>query len=168
MELLTKLGINWQLLVAQIVNFLILLVILTKFVYTPFLNLLDQRATRIRKAMDDAKKLEEETVRMEVKRREQLKLLDEEAGRMLSEARREAEKVQQELLQKARTEAAQVVEQGRMKLLEERAKALQDLKETTAKVVVHLTETLLRREFSQTDQKKILGEVSAQVPSLLK
>ena len=55
MELLTKLGINWQLLLAQIVNFLIVLGVLGIFVYKPILNLLDARSERIRKSMDDVK-----------------------------------------------------------------------------------------------------------------
>lgn len=167
MELLAKLGINWQLLLAQIINFLILLAILTRFVYKPFLRLLDSRTERIRHAMAEAKKLEEEAVRMEAKRREHLKRMDEEAGRMLEEAKRQAETVQGELLAKARTEAERIVQQGKRKLEEERARALRELQGTAASLIVRLTETLLRREFTRNDQKKILDEVSQKIPSLL-
>ena len=53
MELLTKLGVDWKLLIAQIVNFTILVSVLTYFVYRPLLDLLDARRERIRKAVED-------------------------------------------------------------------------------------------------------------------
>ena len=63
MELLNSLGINAKLLIAQIVNFLILLFVLYKFAYGPVLRMLDERTKKIEKGMKDAeasgKKLEE-------------------------------------------------------------------------------------------------------------
>ncbi|MFA5800107.1 MAG: hypothetical protein WC840_04070, partial [Candidatus Peribacteraceae bacterium] len=78
MELLTKLGINWQLLLAQIVNFLIVLGVLGAFVYKPILNLLDARTERIRKAMEDAKRIENQAKEMEEQRQRALRKLDQE------------------------------------------------------------------------------------------
>ncbi|PIR50188.1 F0F1 ATP synthase subunit B, partial [Candidatus Peregrinibacteria bacterium CG10_big_fil_rev_8_21_14_0_10_54_7] len=65
MELLTKLGINWQLLLAQIVNFAIVVGVLSFFLYKPLLNLIDTRRERIRKAMEDAQRIENQAKEME-------------------------------------------------------------------------------------------------------
>ena len=62
-ELLTKLGIDLKLLVAQIVNFLILLLVLYKFAYGPIVAMLEKRQKKIEKGLKEAeeahKKLEE-------------------------------------------------------------------------------------------------------------
>src|SRR3989344_1805866 len=51
---LDTLGINWKLLIAQLVNFGIILVVLWKWVFTPVAKKLTERTERIEKAMKDA------------------------------------------------------------------------------------------------------------------
>ena len=46
-QLLSQLGINWELLVSQAVNFALLLIVLRLFVYKPLLKLLHDRRARI-------------------------------------------------------------------------------------------------------------------------
>jgi F-type H+-transporting ATPase subunit b len=168
MELLTKLGINWQLLIAQIVNFVIVMGVLAYFVYKPLLNLLDQRSERIKKAMNEAKRLEEEARKMEAHRVEALKKIDEEAGVMLSAARAKAEAMHGEMIAKARVDAEKIVEKGRQDILAERNAALQEIQETLGKVILELTEKLLEREFSSADQKKAVQTLTTSIPALLK
>lgn len=168
MELLTKLGINWQMIVAQIINFFILLWVLNKFIYKPFLALLDQRSERVRKAMADADNLEEKTRALESERQTRLKQIDEEAGQLLAEARKQAEVIEKDLIEKARRESDRLIEQGRQEIDRERKRALQDLQKAAAAAIVTLTETLLRREFKSDDQQKIMKEIEQKIPALLK
>ena len=46
MELFGKLGIEWKLLLAQGLNFILLLIILRKFLYKPILKMLDERRAK--------------------------------------------------------------------------------------------------------------------------
>ncbi|MDP3792366.1 MAG: hypothetical protein Q8Q89_01415 [bacterium] len=46
-ELFSQLGINWKLLLAQGVNFIILLIVLTKFIYKPLIKMIDERRQKI-------------------------------------------------------------------------------------------------------------------------
>ena len=48
-ELFSKLGIDWKLLIAQIINFLVLLFVLYKFAYRPILSMLEKRTKKIEK-----------------------------------------------------------------------------------------------------------------------
>ena len=164
-QLLAKLGVNWQLLVAQCVNFFLLLFVLTKFVYRPFLQLLDARAERVRVAMENASNLEHQAQQMEAERQRQLRKIDEEAGAMLADVHKQVESMRQDLLQKAHMEAQRILENGRRQLRDEEVKALAALRTKAADMVVRLTETLLRREFSAHDQKRMLQEVSERLPS---
>lgn len=168
MELLSKLGINWQLLIAQIVNFMVVLGVLTWAVYRPLLDLLDRRADRIRKAMEEAKRLEEEFQALDRQRIERLKKIDEEAGKLLADARTRAEAMHHEMLEKARQDTEKILEKGHQTLAAERSAALKDIQDALATVIVQLTEKLLAREFSDSDQKKILADVQSSLPSMLK
>ena len=105
MELLDKLGVDISLLIAQVVNFAILLGILSYFVYRPLLNLLDTRRTRIQRAMDDAARIEQQTSEMEKIRQSELKKIDSECGVYMERIRRQAGNTEQEILFRANGEA---------------------------------------------------------------
>ena len=168
MELLAKLGINWQLLIAQVVNFMIVLGVLSYLVYKPLLDLLDKRTERVRKAMEEAKRLEEEAESLSRQRIERLKKIDEEAGILLAQARVTAEAMHSDMLDKAHKDSQKLLEKGRQDIAAERAAALRDMQDTLAKVITQLTEKLLERTFTPEDQKKALEEVTRSIPTLLR
>lgn len=168
MELLAKLGVDWKLLLAQIVNFAILVGVLGFFVYRPLLDLLDARRDRIRRAMEDAKKIEEQTKALEEHRRKELQKIDQESGVMLEQTRREAEKVRQELLAAAERETEGLLAKGRRQLEEERSRVFHDVQGTLAMTIVQLTTKILQREFSDKDQERLLASLEKDIPTLLR
>ena len=167
MELLEKLGINWALLLAQAVNFGIVLGALTWLVYRPLLNLLDQRSEKIRRSLEDAAKIESQKKEMDEFRLEQMKKIDAEIGAVLERARREAEEARQQILTGAQEEAARILARGGQKLEGERKKVLSDVQGTVAAVIVRMTEKLLGREWTPVDQKKRIADLTAELPSAL-
>lgn len=166
MELLSKLGIDWKLLIAQIVNFAILVGMLTYFVYKPLLNLLDERRAKIAKAMEDAKKIEDQKKDMEVFRTEQLKKIDQEIGDFLERAKKQAEAEKVEIVTAAQKEAQQLLAKAKQSIEEERSRVLQEVQGSLTKIILKLTEKLLEREFSPTDQKRILTSLEKEIPTL--
>ena len=156
MELLTKLGVDWKLLIAQIVNFTILVSVLTYFVYRPLLDLLDARRERIAKAVENAKRVEEQTRELDAFRTEQLKKIDQEAGALLERGKRQAEQMRDEILAK-----------GRRQLEDERAQVFRYVQSSLASMIVRMTEKILTREFSPTDQQRLLASLEKDIPSLL-
>ena len=167
MELLAKLGINWQLLIAQIVNFAIVVGVLGFFVYKPILNLLDSRADRIRKAMEDAKKVENQMQEMEKMRLEEMKKLDAESGAYFERVRRQANEMQEQLLGAAKKESEAILAGGLKRIDEERRLMMEEVMKTVNKVVIAMTEKILDREFTPADQERIMKNLTADLPKKL-
>ena len=101
------LGIDIKLLVVQIINFGILFFVLKKFLYTPILKLLDERKKEVEKQKELLTKTEEEfrkgeetrekmirqsRAEVEKERRDLINMANEEKKKILSEARKVAEK----------------------------------------------------------------------------
>lgn len=168
MELLTKLGIDWRLLLAQIVNFAILAGVLSAFVYRPLLNLIDARRERVRKAMEDAKRIEEQKEETERHRQDALRKIDEECGVILERTKREAEKAKAEILESAKREADALFSKGREQLEEERAKVFAEVQGTLAETIMRMTEKIIEREFSPSDQKRLVSSLTKEIPQLLR
>jgi F-type H+-transporting ATPase subunit b len=143
MEVLHKLGIDWKLLIAQGVNFLILLYILKRFVYKPMLAFLDERAGKIESGLHNA---EAASKRLEEAEKEHGTLLadaQKQARSIVEEALLVAKKRDAEQLEKTKEEVATLLEAGQKNIAEESARALREAKKELGNLVVLATEKLV-------------------------
>ena len=168
MELLSKLGIDWKLLLAQVVNFGMLLGVLAAFVYRPLLDLLDARRERIAKAMEDAGRIEGQKKELEPIRITELQKIDQEAGAFLERAKEQAEKIKADILQVASKEAEGLLAKGKQQLEGERARVMGEVQMILTKVILEMTEKILEREFSPDDEKRLMHSLAKDLPSLLR
>lgn len=116
--------IDWFTVAAQLVNFLVLVWLLKRFLYRPILDALDKREKRIASelAQADRMKAEAEKESLEFQRRNQE--LDRRREELMNEARENARTEGHRLLEEARTEAREWGDQQRERLLKE-ARSLQ-------------------------------------------
>ncbi len=166
MELLSKLGIDWKLLIAQIVNFAILVGVLSYFIYKPLLNLLDARRERVRKAMEEAKRIEEQTKELTTFRTEQLRKIDSECAMFLERTKKQAEEMKGEMLTAAKKEVEQFLAKGRQQIELERSQVMAETQAVLTEMIVKLTAKLIEREFTPDDQKRILAHLAKELPTV--
>ncbi len=162
MELISKLGIDPKLLIAQVVNFLILLFVLKKFVYGPVLEKLEQRRGMIAKSAHDAKKSEELLKDIEQTRMEMIQQTKKTTLEMLEVAAKSAEETKNSIVESARLEAQQVHEQSKLQLAREKEKMLKEASDELGRLVVRATEKIIEREFSPEDQKRLVANATEQ------
>jgi len=144
MEFLEKLGIDWRLLIAQIVNFLILLTVLYKLLYKPVLKMLNDRTTRIEKSLADAAKIESNVKQADEERMQKIVEARKEAQKIIEEAKKEAEKVKQDLVAEARQEAEKILTAGKTQLEAEKENVLKGIRKEVAGLVIAGTEQVLQ------------------------
>ncbi|MFH1193469.1 MAG: F0F1 ATP synthase subunit B [bacterium] len=156
MELLSKLGIDWKLLIAQIVNFLVLMAVLYKFLYKPVLKVLDDRKEKIDKAIKQAEEIEKNLFKSEAERSKALQEARNEAGKIIAETKEMSEKLKEELLNKTRLESSAILEQGRRELASEKETMFKELKGEVADMVKVAVEKITRGEMTEKLDKKII------------
>jgi F-type H+-transporting ATPase subunit b len=156
MELLSKLGIDWKLLIAQIINFLVLMAVLYKFLYKPVLKVLDDRKEKIDKSLKQAEKIEKNLFKSEADRSKAMQEARNEAGKIISEAKKMSEKLKEELLNKTRLESTAIVEQGRRELASEKDAMFKEIKGEVADMVKTAMEKIMRGEMTEKLDKKII------------
>lgn len=163
MELISKLGIDWKLLVAQIINFFILLFVLYKFAYKPVLGMLEKRSKMIEKGVHDAKASEERLKEIEQTRRRILDEASREVGKMLEKAKADAETMKKDLMATASEQAEDLLRRTKALVAEEKEKMTEDVKKEVAKFIILATGKILQREFSDADQKKLADVVALEM-----
>ncbi len=119
--------IDWFTVLAQIVNFLVLVVLLKRFLYRPILNAMQRRedriAARLREAADKRAEAEEAAEAYRAKARE----LDEERDRLMEQARLEAEALRKKMVQEARHEVSELRERWQAAVHDEQDAFLKEL-----------------------------------------
>lgn len=136
-ELIQHFGIDWKLLLAQAINFFVLLFILRKFAYQPIFAMLNKRRREIEKGLEYTQKAEAELHRIDEKREETLKEARGEALVIVTEAEAIAKNKKEEIVADANrkvegivADAKRAIEEQKAKLGEEAYRNAQDLVRT--------------------------------------
>lgn len=166
-DLLQALGIQWSALIAQAVNFAILLFVLSRFVYKPVLKIIDERRRVVEESIEKAKEIDRHKEELDKQRTDILRKADEEAGSMLGQAKLDAEAIRIEIEKAARLHADQMIVKGLQQIDMERVKVVKELQDKLAHAIILSAEKILRREFSKEDQASFEAELKKNLPTLL-
>lgn len=166
MELLSKLGIDWKVLIAQIVNFAILAFVLFKLVYKPLFATLDKRSSIIEKGMHDAKAAEEKLASVQKMEHERLIEAKKEVARLIEEAKHAAEEVKKDLLATAKKQSEELLERAHAQIQEEKTAMIQEAKSELVQLIVHASGKVMGKEFSAEDQKRLTHAISSEMKSV--
>jgi len=158
-ELLTSLGIDWKLFIAQLINFGVLLFILYKFAYKPVLKMLDDRTDRIEKGLADAEKSGKKLKEIEEKEREVLVEAKKQAKDIIKKAEDQAEVNKVELLKTAQVESDKIIEKAKKVAGEEKDKMMVDVKGEIATLVAVAVEKIIDEKMNDDKDAKIVKEV---------
>lgn len=164
MEFIETFGLNPVLLLAQIVNFLILVYLLNRFLYKPVLSVLKTRQEKIEKGLEDAKKSEEFLEKAKIEYQQTLKQATDEAQKIYNDARENAEELRSLFEEQAKREKDQILREGREKLLGERVLMEKELMSKVLRVASEVVEKTLSVVLSGEDKKRIEQNVLKRLP----
>lgn len=159
MEIIQTLGIDVTLLLAQMLNFGILVLVLAFLVYKPLLKLIDERKESIRKSMEDVDMISRQREEMMQVRKSEMQKIEQETGKLLDHAKAEVASAKDQMMAQARKETDEVLLRGRQQLQAETARVTADLEKAAAFLVVKLTGKLLEKEFSSADQDRLIASL---------
>jgi F-type H+-transporting ATPase subunit b len=154
---LEKLGINWGLLIAQLFNVIFLVWLLTRFLYQPVLNMLNERTRRIQESLREAEQIKEQGARAKQDYDAELARARQESAGILAQAQERAKVQEQEIVAQARQEADRIRSEAREQAMQEREQLLRDLKNQMAELVT-LTATRVLGEELKSNHDRLIEE----------
>src|SRR5512137_2264312 len=117
-----SLGINLPLLLAFVINFIILLALLGKFLYKPVLKMLDERAQKVKESMEWAESIKRDYEQAKAEVQKQIEKGRQEAQGIITQAFQTGEALKEEARKEASGQAKAIVEKARLQLEAERDK----------------------------------------------
>jgi F-type H+-transporting ATPase subunit b len=150
-------------LLVQIVNFVILLLILHRLLYKPFLAKMNERTEAIKRSLDEAQAARAEAAKQAEENSERLRAAYAEAAAIRAQALKEAADEQRRLVEAARAEATKLVESAKAQTDAEIRRARDELRREVSDLAIAVAERLVRKSLHDADHRRIVDEAIAKV-----
>lgn len=156
-------GVDWPHFIAQVFSFGIVAFLLHRLAYQPILRVLAERKQRIAEGLSNSDKIKTELARTEAARQEVLRKADEQANKMIEEARAAAARVQEQESQKAIAEALRIITKAKEEAAQIYTRSLADLKREIGHLVIDTTGKVVGKVLTPADQQKLAEETARQL-----
>lgn len=164
MSVLDNLGINPGLMLIWLIAFIVLYTVMTRFIYDPLTNVLNQRRNRIAKGLEDAAAAARARENAEAEAEKILTQARAEAQKVIDEARARGEDVASSIEQDARQEAAKIQYDAQNEAVAIRNQELGNLREQVLNISVAVASRILDESISKTKQKSLVNSFIADLP----
>ncbi len=162
---MAQLGINLGLLILQVLNFIIVLILLYKWAYTPILNMLAKRRAAIAQGLEDARIAAEARANAEAEARQIIAKAQSEAAERVREATQRAESVALEVKNEAEGDAVKIREEALTDASVERERLLGDLRGQVAALAMAAAQKLIGEALDEKRQRSLINEFFSGVKS---
>lgn len=158
------LELNPGLIIWTVVTFVILLLILRKIAWKPLLTALHTREETIRSSMERAEKAKEEAERLLEENRKNLQRAEEQMQQIIREGRSAADKMKNEILEKASADSRRMIEQAKDEIEREKDAALAKLRQEVADLAIQAATKILGGELEEKHHRKIIDDFLGRLP----
>lgn len=148
-----------------LINFLILVGILGKFLYKPFLEFMENRRQSIQDALDNAELTNRRADEKMENYNKRIARAEEEGREIIREAKQRADAQAAEIIEEANRKANEMMVRAEQNIEREKEKATEEMRQEIAALAVLVAEKIVEREIQRIGQEAIVDEVIKQARS---
>ena len=152
------------LIIWTIITFLVVLLVLKKFAWPQLLASLDEREKRISDALAAAEQARQEAEEVLQEHRQKLAAAEEEARKIVAEARAAGANVRQTIVSQAREEAERMLDQARTSIESEKRAAIAELRRETANLAIQAAGVLIDANLDDEKNRGLVDDLIAKIP----
>ena len=152
------------LIVWTVLAFLVVLFILKKFAWKPILKGLNDRETNIANSIATAEKVKLEMSQLKSENEALLVAAREERGIMLKEAKEIKDRMINDAKEEAKVQATKIITEANAAIQNQKMAALTDIKNQVGKMVIEVSEKVLRRELAnKSEQENYVKQLAEEI-----
>src|SRR5579859_2057788 len=155
---MAALGINLGFLLVQILNFAIVAIVLTAWVYNPAVKFLEERKQRIAQGLEDARVASEARANAEKEAAKVIADAQAEANKRIAEATERAEKVAVDMRAAAEEERNKIIKAAQEDAAQERNRILADLRGQVAALAIAAANKVIGQALDEQRQHVLIQE----------
>jgi len=162
-ELVSQLGIDWRLLLAQVVNFLLLFWLLKRFAFAPLQVFLAKRQHEIKQGLDDAAKAAQDREELKMLRAQLTAKAQQEAQKIIDEARAKGASDYDSLMKQAEVKVQALATKARAQLTQEKKNMMRQAKNELGQLVMMAAQKLLHERVDEKKDREIVEQALREI-----
>ena len=156
-ELIKTFHIDWKLLIAQLVNFFLVLGVLWKFALKPLQKIMADRSQEIQNSLVQAKEIEQKLKETDQNKISTLLQAKKDAQAIIDQTNKEAEILREKKVSELRLEMEKIVAQTKTSLANEKDQMIREVKSEVADLVIAVSSKLLEKNIDNENNKKLIA-----------
>lgn len=152
-------GLRTDIFVAQLVNFLLVLLVLWKFAYKPILAALDEREKKIEKSVRDAELVTKRLQDADKEKADILRFAREEADAFARKSLEDTQARKTEMVVAAKQEVERVIAQGKVQLAEEHDAMMIAMRKEIVEISIAAATKILGEAITEKKSQSLAEEV---------
>lgn len=162
------LGISLPTLIAQIVNFTILLGLMYLVAYKPIMRLLDERSRKVKESMEQTELIKQQAERAEEEVKKQIEAAGREGMAIIARAMHTGEEVRQKTQQEAKQDAESLIARARGEIKRERDEAIDELRKEVADLTILAAGKVIDQTLDEQAHRRLIDKVLEESTALKK
>jgi F-type H+-transporting ATPase subunit b len=158
-EMVDSLGISWQGLLVQLINFGILFGLLGVLAYKPIMKMLDSRAAKIKEGLEKSEEAEKRATEIDLEAKKALDEARKQGQALITQATETASKHGEVLKEQAKKEGEALIERARAEIQLERDQAIAQLRKEFADVTILAAGKVINEELDKEKHRKVIDGV---------
>ncbi len=144
--------------VLAVVNFVILLAVLYKFLYHPLMGALEKRADTVRNNIETAENVKAEAYRMKEEISAELAASRQKAQEIIVQATKAGDDTKAGIVEEAKAEAMKIIEKAQVEISEEKERAIAEIRDEAASLALMAASKLIQRSLNEADHKQLVDQ----------
>lgn len=155
-SLISTFHIDWKLIIAQAVNFIIVLVVLKKFAYGPIVSVLEKRTKSIEDGLRNAEEAQKKLEESEVKKEEVIAEARKKSQEIIVAAEEQGKKLRDELKLASEQEAEKIIASAKSKIDADRDAMMREIKSQAAELITIAVEKVLDKKLNKEADSELI------------
>lgn len=157
-ELIKTFHIDIKLILAQLVNFAIVLFVLKRFAYGPVLKMMEERSEKIEKGIENAENAGKKLTEIVEKEKAVLVEARKQAQEIITKAELMAVKSKDEIVVEAKAQAEKILSDSAKKIEQEKDQMMQEVKGQIAELVISATGKIVDMKIDGEKDKELINK----------
>ena len=156
-------GIDWPMLIAQAINFLIVALVIWKFAFKNILSTIKEREKQISDSLKNADRIKLELEETEKQQQQTLQDASLEAKKTISSAQDQAKAFIEAQKEDARKQAEEIISKAKLSMEQERERVLREARDEIASLVVLTAGKVLSKDLTLEEKEKFSSRATEEL-----
>ncbi len=160
MEILGKVGFDWRMALANLVNFLIIFWILKRYAFKPIARIIKEREDKIAQGLEDAQKAKSEHQMAQQNYERTMANARKESQDLIAKAHEQGDAMLKKATAETEEKTTKIVNDARALIEKEKKQMSKELEHKTAHIAVQIAQKILGREIDVKGDEKLIKDIT--------